>query len=502
MRVFALKLLLIHPPPFKGRWLVRQGRCRASAVPNILMEFPIFLASVAAILREAGHSLVAVDAMADELSLSSIKDRIMRFAPDAIIAETAAATYQGDIRVADIAKQIDPMIHTIYYGWYATARPTDVLKHQNIDFVLRGEPEYTSLELINALENGGNLTDVKGLSFKNDSNVKHNPARPFIENLDELPNPARDLFPIDRYVAEPFGKITTVVANKGCPYHCIFCLSHLMDGNKLRSRNPKKVAEEIESVVDRFHIRTIFFYADTFTLWGDKNITQFCTELIRRKLDIRWLINSRVDTVPSERTLEFMAKSGCFLMQLGVESGSLKMIKAMRKGRNAEECENYMKTIKPGIRKIKEKGILTKINMVIGLRGENGETVKESVDLAKACRPDLGTKFQIATPFPGTILGKVAEREGLLLPDGKGSSPDPGMCYFEAGLQLFAKTNNCDPEMIVKLQKAANQIVKLSLGEKLRLAQKLLRITDQDVFLGTVRLAAKERTGLLDLRHF
>jgi len=446
------------------------------------MEFPIFEAYTAAILRDHGHSVAVIDAMAEDLSLSSVKKRILSFAPDAVLVETVPDTYQGDLRIADIAKEIDPGIHTIYYGWYATARPGDVLDSQNIDFVVRGEPEYTSLELLNRLEDRANLDDVKGLSFKKNNIAKHNPSRAFIEDLDQLPYPARDLYPIQKYCAWPLGNITTVVANKGCPYHCIYCPCHLMDGSEVRSRSPKNVVDEIEDIVNRFRIRNIFFYADAFTLWGDERIVQFCRGLLERKLDIRWLINSRVDTLPSKNTMEYMAKAGCFLIQFGVESGCLRMLEAMRKGRTKTECERYLDAIEPAIEKTKKAGIFTNIKMIIGFDGENSETVRQSVDLVNRSRPDLPAHFGIVRPYPGTVLGRIAEQKGLL--NGKKWS---SLDYRWGGPQLYAIINNSDPNKIIELQRMADESVKVPLAHKLVLALRLLRREGLAIFVSIIR---------------
>lgn len=137
-----MKAFLINPPSYKGYSVTRQGRCSCIAIPNVRMEFPIFLAYIASILRQAGHSVVAVDGLAENLSLDSIRKEMTRFNPDVVIVETVPMTFQGDKLIARIAKQLNREICTIYYGWHATASPSDVLKDGNIDFVLRGEAEY------------------------------------------------------------------------------------------------------------------------------------------------------------------------------------------------------------------------------------------------------------------------------------------------------------------------------------------------------------------------
>jgi anaerobic magnesium-protoporphyrin IX monomethyl ester cyclase len=451
------------------------------------MEFPVFVAYVASVLREVGHNVAVTDAMVEGLSLASLKERMLDFGPDAVIVETVPHTFEGDIRIADIVKEIDHGIYTIFYGWQATARPRDVLSNPNVDFVIRGEPEHTSMELISTLERERDVSDIKGLSYIENNVIRNNPKRPFIEPLDQLPFPARDLFPMEKYRAVPFEKITTVVASRGCPFHCIYCPASLMDGHKFRKRDPERVVDEIEHVVSTFKTKTFFFYADTFTLWNNKNIVQFCQELLQRKLDIRWLINSRVDTLPPENILKHMAKSGCFLIQFGVESGSPKMVRAMNKAINAK---NYVNVIKTAIQRTKKVGIFTNARMIIGFQGEDEETIIESVNCIKESAPDFPVTFGIVRPDPGTSLGGIAEDKGLVPPDGEGWRWSE---LKKSPLALSAVLNNCSPYEIRKLQKMANDSFNYSLIDKLKLGVKFSRRKDFDILLSLIKFLIKTR---------
>lgn len=494
----AMKVLLVHPPPYNGVRIMRLGRVQDDAIPNIRADFPIFLGHTAAVLREGGHSVAVLDATVDNLSLVDVKKRIKSLNPDAIIVETAPVTFQGDLSVAEIAKQINPEISTIYYGLFATARPRAVVANKDIDFAIVGEPEYTSLELVNALEHESDLGLVKGIFFKENNIVKQNPARPFIENLDQLPYPARDLFPMGKYIAEPLGKITNITISRGCPHsRCIFCAANLMEGNKFRARNPKNVVDEIESVVHKFSVRTFFFFTCNFSLWGDSNIVQFSKELCRRKLNIRWLTNSRVDTLPSENALRHMAKSGCFLLQFGVESGSPRMIAAMHKVRRKEEAEKYVEAVKPSVEKTKKMGIFTHIQMIMGFQGENRNTINESINLVKKSAPDLPVNFDVVYPLPGTILGKTAEQKGLFP-----SSGEDWLRYNhrKMALELSAMGNNTTPDEIEQLRDTANATVKFSLEQKIRLFLKLLARGDFDISLNAVKLYINEGFDVYKIR--
>ena len=494
-----MKVLLIHPPPFKNACWVRQGRCIIWSTPKVRMEFPVFMAYAASILRESGHSVAVIDATAEELTLTRVQHKIKSFSPDALIVESIPHTFEGDKLIAELTKQIDKDIYTIYYGWQPTARPIDVLNNNSIDFAVRGEPEKTLEELANSLKQGKKLSDVKGLSFKENGIIKHNEPRPLLKNIDELPVPARDLFPIEKYFALPLGQITTVVTARGCPYPCIYCSTHLIDGCILRARKPVLVAEEIEEIVNKFKIRTIFFYADNFTLWGDKKIIEFCKELSSRKLHIRWLTNSRIDTLPSDNTLRYMAKAGCFTIQFGVESGCLKMVKTMKKARNNSECEQYVKNIKPNIERTKKAGIFTKANMLVGFEGENQETIQESVKLIKESAPDIPIHFNHPIPNPGSVMGKMAEKRGIIPPDGEGLRYND----HELAMAIGSAWNKCEPNRLIELQEYANNATKLSTTKKLELGLKLFRHFamkgDWDILLNVGKMAIRENVRIMDL---
>jgi anaerobic magnesium-protoporphyrin IX monomethyl ester cyclase len=494
-----MKVLLIHPPPYGNATWVRQGRCIVWSTPKIRMEFPVFMAYAASILKESGHSVAVIDANAEELTLTRLQQKIKSFSPDAIIVESIPHTFEGDKKIAELTKEIDKDICTIYYGWQPTARPIDVLMNNSIDFVVRGEPEKTLEQLANFLKQGKKISDIQGLSFKENGIIKHNDPRPFLNNIDELPIPARELFPVEKYFAIPLGRITTVVAARGCPYPCIYCSTHLIDGSTLRARKPMLVAEEIEEIVHKFKIRTIFFYADNFTLWGDKKIIEFCKELSSRKLQIRWLANSRIDTLPSDNALRYMAKTGCFTIQFGVESGCLKMVQTMKKARTESECERYVENIKPNIERTKKAGIFTKVNMLVGFEGENQDTVQESVKRIKESDPDIPIHFNHPIPNPGSVIGKEAEKRGIIPPDGEGLQYND----HKLAMAIGSAWNKCESDRLIELQKYANNATKLSTIRKLELGLKLFRHFaikgDWDILLNVGKMAIRENVNIMNL---
>jgi radical SAM superfamily enzyme YgiQ (UPF0313 family) len=207
------------------------------------------------------------------------------------------------------------------------------------------------------------------------------------------------------------------------------------------------------------------------------------------------MCNSRIDTLPSMDTLVYMGKSGCFLIAFGVESGSLRMLEVMKKGRNKAECERYVKTIKPSIELVKKAGIFTIANMIVGFRGESIDTVLESVNLMKDCRPDFPLSFAAPIPFPGSELGKTAEDKGLFPQDGKGALFEWNTTY-----ELCASTSDIDADMLIRFQRFTNAAVRISDFSKLILGLKLLnyfvRKGNLDVLMNATRIIFKENVGV------
>ncbi len=397
---------------------------------------PLGIAYVAAVL-EKQHKVSIIDSPTegwrnlepiDEtryrqgLNNKEIADRIRRWSPDLVgISIPFSGWSKAALEVASVVKGVDKEITIIADGLHPTARPEDCLSNPNIDFVVRGESEYTMHELIGALEKGTTqeLEKIKGIGFiKNGKNVITSP-RPEIRDLDSLPFPARHLLPMEEYfVAVKENPIRGVIrkpwaimiTSRGCPHNCIFCSEHIIMGRNWRKRSPENVVDEIEQLVQDYSIRQIDFYDNNMTL-NKKRVENICDLMMKRKLDIEWYVPTgvRADTL-DEQLLMKMSASGCKGLRIAPESGVQRVVNDIIK-KNLD-----LKDVEKAIVLAKKVGIKIGIFFIFGLIGETIEDMKETIRFAYKLR-QLGADtfhFSVAMPLYGTELYEQAKQGGFL----------------------------------------------------------------------------------------
>ncbi|KPJ58403.1 MAG: hypothetical protein AMJ42_03315, partial [Deltaproteobacteria bacterium DG_8] len=312
----SLKVLLMNPIEEGQKYVVdvdpvisrhTGGKTKIGIFP------PLGMAYVAAVLRENKIHVQILDPIPEGYSF----EKALRYARnfDVIIITLAASNAQGSYRFFSYLK--DKV--RIFMGTHATALADYILEKGYCDIIIRGEPEYTTLETI---ENLRNLEGVLGISYRKGEKVFRNEDRPLIKNLDELPFPARDLVDNSKYhiVSFPGKPIAMVLTSRGCPFECTFCATHLFYKRNRNVRSPENVVKEVEEIVSKYRINHIFFIDDTFTI-GEKRIIALCQLLQEKKLGIEWICLGRVDAV-TELMLGEMKKAGCKEVIYGIESAS------------------------------------------------------------------------------------------------------------------------------------------------------------------------------------
>jgi radical SAM superfamily enzyme YgiQ (UPF0313 family) len=399
------RFLVINPPTGLYR---RDDRCQ-SRVEDQTIEVvfaPIDLATYAAVLRHRGAEVWLRDYPALRSSWTDYLGDLNTFKPDAVVIKTTLATLEGDLRACEAAKDAAPDILTIGVGESLAYRREQILaNHRSLDVVVVGEAEPTLAELVGATD----LASVAGLSFRivegKQVGVVSTVARAFLDDLDTLPYPARDLLDNARYRSPETGRPLTVIhAHRGCPSRCIFCPAGELSDHRVRFRSPENVVGEIEQCVRDFGIREFLFHGDTFTI-NRRWLVALCKMIVERRLDIRWGCNSRVDTIDDERT-KAMKQAGCWVVAFGVESGSQEMLDKMKKGSGVEQARRAVEVCR-------RHGLRTHAFYVIGLPWESRTTLEETFRLARELDTDF-FDFNIAYPLPGTEFYEIAHAEGLL----------------------------------------------------------------------------------------
>ncbi|MGC8787767.1 MAG: B12-binding domain-containing radical SAM protein, partial [Anaerolineae bacterium] len=357
---------------------------------------PLGLAYLAAVLERDGHHVKIFDfGLNPHTALEDDVQAVCAFDPHIVGITAMTSVYHSALETATLLKAYlgRPII---VGGPHATVYPERVLAESPvIDYVVRGEGEETIQELVHALCGNGDLSTIRGLTYRLRGEVLSNPDRPLITDLDALPFPARHLFDLRRYgLCTPDGQpMVTILSSRGCPYNCSYCFKGIV-GRTYRQRSPGNIIAEIRQVIDQYGIRNFYFIDDLFTI-DQRRLEAITEQLIREELDIRWQCLGRVDRVDAE-ILRKMYAAGCRRIHFGIESGNEEVLRRIGKGIKPEQ-------VRQAVRWAQEAGIHVKGYFMLGLPGDTEETMQQTVDFAVELNLDEAM-FSLTTPFPGTRL--------------------------------------------------------------------------------------------------
>ena len=396
------KILLIVPPTGK---YIREDRCQTpiEKLKTVALRPPIDLLYAASSFESAGCDCRLVDFPAERKSWEDLRTAIKEFDPEMLVISITTPSLSQDVEAASLAKVINPAILTIAKGAHFNTLDVDSLeRYPMLDAALRGEYELTCREIGEGRDFGG----IQGLSYrKKNGAIIQNPDRPFCEDLDSLPFPARHLVNNELYIRPDTGEPqTTLVTNRGCPFNCIFCLANQVAGRKNRVRSLENILEEIEECVTKYKIRNFLFRSDLFTA-NKKWVMELCGKIRERNLSISWACNSRSDTI-DEELLQALKGAGCWLIAYGVESGDQAILDRMNKKMTLDDTRK-------ALRLTRESGIKSSIYFLFGLPWDTEEIFQTDLEFAKELDPDFLEIFYVY-PFPGTRLYEIGVEEGLL----------------------------------------------------------------------------------------
>jgi len=391
-----MKILLINPSFFEV-W--GKNRSLESALP------PINLLYLAAIAEKEGHKVKVLDMHADNLTF---KEAVNESKKNDLIGITCVTpTANIAYKLSQNIKEEDSDVNIVVGGPHPSALPEEPLKTNSIDFVITGEGESTFSDLIKCLEKGTSPNKVKGIYFKKGKKISHTPPHHLITNLDSLPFPAYNLINIKKYFY-PYQKkrpLSSILTSRGCPNTCTFCNKNIF-GHSFRFRSAENVIKEILYMIEKYKIKEFLVYDDNFTVIK-KRALEICQRINDEKLDISISFENglRVDKIDYE-ILKALKKAGCYLIGYGIESSDQRVLDSVKKNISMSQIRNaVMLTKKCGI------GIVG--YFIIGFPSDTEATIKSTIKFAK----DLSilSKFSILTPFPGTELFKMLDKQGLIL---------------------------------------------------------------------------------------
>jgi len=402
-----MKFLLINPP------------IRENDKPN---DFPSGLGYIAAMLLKHGYDVTVLDINAWRYKKETVIRLLQKYLIDKdinIVGIGCLITCYNYVKwIIKVIKNIKKQTIVIVGGGLGTSIPEMVIEKLRADIVVIGEGEYTILELMEIFKKPQKknlkkkLLKVKGICFKYKGKIIKTQAREFIKNLDEIPFPAWDLFPIHIYLKNLWGEIKdmgikskssmNVVSGRGCPYHCTFCYDPL--GHIRRIRSVDNVIQEIKLLKRKYGVDFIFF-GDPIFMTSKEWVMQLCDRIIRENIKIKWASAGRVNLVDLE-LLKKMRDAGCISVNFGIESGSQKMLDIMRKGITVEQASK-------AIRIVRKVGMNLWTSFMMGFPEETRETLEETIRFCIDNDIHLVTIFFV-TPYPGTALYEQVKRMGLI----------------------------------------------------------------------------------------
>ena len=398
-----MNVAIVNPPRYDGVSVVREERCEVVERYSVLE--PYSLLQVASLLIAAGHRVRLLDANGTDASFADVESWLRASPYDVLIFRFTPTTFDHDLRVARISKEVRPDARTVGICWTLRTKPLEVLQEApDLDVYLRHEYENVATQLVSALEDATPLDGVPGIAFRDDGHVRVTAdARP-IHDFDAVPLPAYDLLPsLDPYFisARACRPFTIVYSSKGCPYACSFCT---VARTTWKYRSPENVLEELRYLQDRHRIRTVSFFDETFTM-SKKRVVALCEGMKQEGLHIRWYCNTRVHLVDAD-LLRLMRSAGCAGISYGVESGNQGILDSVSKQASVGQAEQ-------AIRWAKEAGIRTYCAFILGLPGETRETAQDTIRFALRALPN-GAQFNVLAPYPGTELYETLRQRGVL----------------------------------------------------------------------------------------
>ncbi len=401
-----MRCILINPPTIAVNIYEEDGF--KEAVEQAGSYPPIGLAYIAAVLRGNGIDVKIIDAKALKTSHKEVAKMVQEEEPGLVGVTVFTTQLRSALTMCQEIKEACPTTKIVVGGPHINPLHQEVIREPFIDFCVRGEGEMTMLELMDAISDGTDFKEIKGLTFKERGEIIVNPARPFVDDLDTLPFPARDLLPNPLYhgsIGLEKGTFTLVTATRGCPFKCHFC-STPQFWPTLRRRSVANVLDELEHVYNKYRVELVRF-TDEAIVVNKKWFIELCREIVERSLNkkIAWTCDGRVGAMSEDMLLE-MRRANCQLIFYGIEFGNQRILDFSGKGTTIAQIHETIAMTRRAC--ISPVG-----NFMLGYPTETRETIEDTIALARSLDVDHPS-FSVVTPFPGTKLYQYCKENNLL----------------------------------------------------------------------------------------
>jgi len=364
-----------------------------------VLQPPLGLAYIASYLKSRKHYVKIFDSSFSLDVFKDIKNQVHEFSPDFVVLTATTPQIDFAFKIAEYIKGMAPAIKIILGGFHVSALPKESISHPDIDIIVCGEGEITVSEIVE----GEEINRIKGVCFREGPEIKINPSRLLIEDLDSLPFPLWEQLPVKSYFYFP-EKTVGVISGRGCLYNCSFCASAVINQHRYRTRSPGNFVAEIEWLGKNFGTKHLFFIDETFTSQPQRT-EEICRLILKKKLLFKWTCDTRADCL-TKGMLKLMKLSGCHTIRIGVESADDQVLQATGKKITLGQVER-------AISWARELGIKTTAYFLLGLPYETEISLAKTLNFAKKLKTDLA-HFTMLVPLPGTRIWEIV-KEGKIL---------------------------------------------------------------------------------------
>lgn len=399
------RVMLIYPPGKAYQRSEDRAQCNIDDSAATSIHACNDLGYAAAILRNKGYDVFLRDYQTEKTHFSEVEMDIKSFQPDIIFISITNATVLDDIEFINRIYSFHNC-EFILKGAIFFDIPEELLNTldlKNINYLIGGEVDTVIGQLADyILKKDGNINDIPGLIYNTDAGYKKTSFDTWICDLDSIPFPARDLMKNELYVRPDTGEpMATIAVARGCPASCVYCLTPIISGTKVRRRSVENIFNEIEECFYKYGINNFFFKADTFTMeaqWAEA----LCDRIINSELygKIEFTVNSRVKPL-SENLLHKLKKAGCFMIAVGFESANEKTLEYIKKGTTVEDNLKAAEMIR-------KAGLPLFAFLMIGFPWETKREIINTLQFAFILKPDF-VEVHIAMPYYGTMLYEICK---------------------------------------------------------------------------------------------
>ena len=366
---------------------------------------PLGVAYLAAVLEKNNFDVSILDMHIQALNPEDIIAHYRKEKPRIIALSATTPTFPNTVKIAKLIKAWDEKTIVVLGGVHATCVPEECIAFECFDYIVIGEGEFTMLELVNSIIHKTiKIESIDGLMYKVGNKIQATKPRQWLENLDLLPYPSRDLLDINAYY-----KKGSIISSRGCPYRCNYCSCAVIAGHTYRTHSVNYVLDEIEFLMDHYGIEHFDFHDDTFNFYPER-VFEFCRRIKERQMKFHWGCFCRVTNFNDE-IAQVMKNSGCNVVQFGIEAGNQVVLDSIKKRIELAEVENAVASAK------KAKIERISCGFIIGHAQDTEETINQTIDfgvkLSKIGANNL--TISILTPYPGTEVYNNLGQNGIKL---------------------------------------------------------------------------------------